>query len=71
MIYNDKLPEYINTIINARKDKGLSQGELAKLIDCRREHLCGIEKARCEPSFTILRKICDELNLKIQLVKND
>lgn len=69
MIINTDLPQYINDIVHYRKEAGIKQGDMAKRIGIRREHLCMIEKGKSKPSMKVLCAICDELGLKISLTK--
>lgn len=67
--WNEALPYYLNDLIHARIDAGLSQSELAKRIGCRREHLCWVERGKLNLSLALLIKICDELGYRITLEK--
>ena len=46
-----------------RKEKGLSQNQLAELLDISREHLAKIETAKRCVSLSLLFKIADILNV--------
>ena len=46
-----------------RKQKGIKQAELAELIDIDPKHMSKIECGRCYPSFEVLDKISDKLNV--------
>jgi len=47
-----------------RKEKGLSQIQLAELIDISRTHMSRIETADCAVSLDVVFAICDALNVK-------
>ncbi|MEE0947081.1 MAG: helix-turn-helix transcriptional regulator [Acutalibacteraceae bacterium] len=47
-----------------RKERGLSQSELAEYIDISRTHMSRIETADCAVSLDVVFKICDVLRLK-------
>lgn len=68
-IINDRLPPYINDLINARKAAKVTQKSLAKKVGCEGAHLSNIERGKIIPSGKLLGKLCDELNLQIRLVK--
>ena len=46
-----------------RKSKGLSQNQLAELLDISREHLAKIETAKRTISLGLLFKLCDILEI--------
>lgn len=52
-------------IRKARKDKRLSQEELAFMIDSARNYIGCIERAEKYPSIILLKKIANTLNLKL------
>ena len=47
-----------------RKEKGLSQIELAEKIDISRTHMSRIETADCAVSLDVAFEICDVLGIK-------
>ena len=47
-----------------RKEKGLSQLQLAELIDISRTHMSRIETADCAVSLDVVFEICDALEVK-------
>ena len=59
-----KLIKLGRNIQKARKTKGLSQNELADLLDISREHLAKIETAKKRISLKLLFKLSDALNIK-------
>ena len=46
-----------------RKDRGMSQSQLAELIDISRTHMSRIETADCAVSLDIVFQICDVLKV--------
>ena len=44
---------------NLRKSKNLTQGELAKVLGVDQRTVSAWEKGVCEPSFSILLKLCE------------
>ena len=47
-----------------RKEKGLSQIQLAELVNISRTHMSLIETAYCAVSLDVVFDICDVLNVK-------
>lgn len=47
-----------------RKEKGLSQNQLAELINVSRTHMSRIETADCAVSLDVVFEICDTLHVK-------
>ena len=47
-----------------RKEKGLSQSQLAELVDISRTHMSRIETADCAVSLDVVFDICDVLCVK-------
>jgi len=54
-------------LINARREKGLTQKKFAEQIGITNSRLCSIERGRVKPSAKMLETICDELGLIIRL----
>lgn len=46
-----------------RKEKGLSQSQLAELVNVSRTHMSRIETADCAVSLDVVFDICDALNV--------
>lgn len=46
-----------------RKERGLSQSQLAELVNISRTHMSRIEIADCAVSLDVVFDICDALNL--------
>lgn len=44
---------------NLRKAKGLTQSQLAKILSVDQRTISAWEKGICEPSFSILLKLCE------------
>jgi putative transcriptional regulator len=55
-----------NRLKIARAEKGLSQGELAKLIGVSRQTICSIETGQFCPSAKIALIICTALDKKFE-----
>ena len=47
-----------------RKEKGLSQSQLAELVNVSRTHMSRIENADCAVSLDVVFDICDALCIK-------
>ena len=47
-----------------RKEKGLSQSQLAELVNISRTHMSRIETADCAVSLDVVFDICDALCIK-------
>ena len=47
-----------------RKEKGLSQSQLAELVNISRTHMSRIENADCAVSLDVVFDICDALCVK-------
>ena len=47
-----------------RKEKGLSQSQLAELVNISRAHMSRIETADCAVSLDVVFDICDVLDVK-------
>ncbi len=50
----------------ARRDRGLSQEELAHRADMHQTYLSGVERGRRNPSVTVLQRIVSALGLDIE-----
>ena len=48
---------------NARLEKGLSQEQLAELLDCSTRHIMGIENEVKKPGYWRLFRLIRELNI--------
>lgn len=59
-----KLVQLGNNIKTARKNKNLSQNQLAELLDISREHLAKIETAKRTISLRLLFKLSEVLEVK-------
>ena len=53
-------------LAKARKDKGITKTELAKVTDINIGHLTHIEKGERNPSHKALKTICNSLNIPYQ-----
>ncbi len=52
-------------IFKVRKEKGLSQNQLAEMLDISREHLAKIETAKRCISLGLLIEVADKLEIKV------
>lgn len=52
-------------IINKRKSMGLSIEKLAQRANISSRSVINLEKGRYSPTFTILERVCDVLNIEI------
>ena len=57
-------------IQKARKEKGLTQQELADLSHVSLKHVQGCERGVKNPSFEVLRSFCFFLNLSLDYLMN-
>ena len=48
-----------------RRQKSLTQAELAEMLDIDAKHMSKIECGRCYPSFELLDKIADKLGIPV------
>lgn len=51
-----------------RKENGLSQSQLAELVNISRTHMSRIETAECAVSLDVVFQICDVLNVSPQKI---
>ena len=65
---NDKYKKLGLNISYYRKEKGLSQLQLAERINISRTHMSRIETASCAVSLEVIFKICEELNVPINKI---
>lgn len=56
-------------IKTARKAKNLSQEKLAALVDVTTSTIFKIEKNKINPSFHIVTKICEALNISMDSLR--
>jgi transcriptional regulator with XRE-family HTH domain len=59
--------ELIQTLIDARKEKGLSQTELARLTNLKQPAIARIESGANSPQLNTIIKIANALEIKIDL----
>lgn len=52
-----------NNIAVIRKNKGISQKELAEMVGIGNDWLCDIEKDKGTPSLELIEKIAEKLNV--------
>ena len=64
---NNQFSKYRSRGLNIayyRKDRGLSQSELAERVNISRTHMSRIETADCAVSLDVVFDICDALEIK-------
>ena len=64
---NNQFSKYRSLGLNIayyRKDRGLSQSELAERVNISRTHMSRIETADCAVSLDVVFDICDALEIK-------
>ena len=57
--------DYRNLIREKRKEKGLSQERLAKLVQVSQPFIAEIESGRKKPSVDVLMRICAVLDISL------
>ena len=57
--------DYRTLIREKRKEKGLSQGKLAELVQVSQPFIAEIESGRKKPSVDVLMKICEVLDISL------
>lgn len=57
--------DYRVLIREKRKEKGLSQGKLAQLVQVSQPFIAEIESGRKKPSVDVLMRICAELEISL------
>ena len=60
---NNELIELGLKIGSKRREKNLTQDELADLLNISNNHLSSIENGRSGPSYSLFKKLCIELEL--------
>lgn len=65
----DKEKELIDALIEARKEKNITQTELAKLTGNKQQAISRIEKKEHSPSLKSFYSIANALGYDVQLVK--
>ena len=59
--------ELIEKMVQLRKEKGLSQRDLCKLINMKQPYLVKVETKKVSPSLNTLVKILSALDCKIEI----
>lgn len=67
--YEDLQPEFaiVQALIDARVKKKISQEELAKRMGTGQAVISRLENANASPSMSLIRRLADALNLKVEL----
>lgn len=68
--WNESRQEYelIGDLIQRRKEKGLSQADLAKLIGNKQQVISRIENKESSPTLRMLYKIANALDCDVKLI---
>lgn len=67
MINNKKWKEVSNEIRKVMKNRGISLSKLSKDIGKQQAVISRTMNAKCTPNYDIVAKICDYLEIKIDL----
>ena len=59
--------QIIETIKKKRKEKGLTQTDLAEALGIKRQYISAIEQGKRVPTIKTLVKICEALELEIKV----
>jgi predicted transcriptional regulator len=59
--------QIINQLLTLRKEKGLTQRELAELINTTQSCIARLESGKYNPSLQFLQKIADACDKKIEI----
>lgn len=70
-IQNEDEREFILSMIKARKQRNLTQKDLAKLCGVTQSKISKIENGDANPTLKVLRKIANALNMNIIFVPKD
>lgn len=57
-----------NRIRDLREGRGMTQADLAELIDVARQTVLAVEKGRFDPSLSLAFKIADVFGLSVEAV---
>ena len=63
--------DFIEKLSKIRKEKGISQRELCKMINMKQPYLVKIEKREISPSLNTILKIMNALNLSLNVVEKE
>lgn len=63
--------DFIEKLSKIRKEKGISQRELCKMINMKQPYLVKIEKREISPSLNTILKIINALNLSLNVVEKE
>ena len=59
--------QIIGTIKKKRKEKGLTQTDLAEALGIKRQYISAIEQGKRVPTIKTLVRICEALELEIKV----
>jgi DNA-binding XRE family transcriptional regulator len=63
--------ELICSVLEARKDKGITQAELDTLCGVKQTHIARIERGKADPQISTILKILKPLGKKLAVVDAD
>lgn len=63
--------DFIEKLSKIRKEKGISQRELCKMINMKQPYLVKIEKREISPSLNTILKIINALNLNLDVIEKE
>ena len=59
------MPKFKNNIVKIRKEKGISQKQLSKIMGIQEPMLCEIEKGRKDPRISTVKRISAALSVTV------
>ncbi len=67
--YDKQQPEFavIEAVLRARREKGLTQAQLAKKINTKQSVISRLEKGNANPTLSFLKKIAGALNTHLEI----
>lgn len=66
----DKCAAIIDSLIVQRKEKGMTQNDLAKATDLTQSVIARLESKKATPQLDTLVKVIDALDCDLKIVKN-
>ncbi|MEO9805864.1 MAG: helix-turn-helix transcriptional regulator [Reichenbachiella sp.] len=68
---NEIKQRFANVLVRLRKEKGISQQNLATLCDLERAYISRLERALVQPSLTTIVKIADALKVNPSFIVSE
>ena len=62
---------FYEKLFKIRKEKGISQRELCKMINMKQPYLVKIEKREISPSLNTILKMISALNLNLDVIEKE